>query len=244
MASPIHLTLIYGTSTFFNMSNHTGRPYALVSGLSTPISRATPCLSSSTPRFHYPAISSVASHSICLSRYHANKFASHPQLTKALPNLPLTCLWHAPTQTSTSINSPRNHYHIFYQHSPDSPQLHSLSTPYSRPDSPTQKKCHLTLSHISFTHHLKNAPKPIQTWSSMRHTFFSSSHKSSEKSSLTLPCLSTHHTLPSSTSIKPVSFLPSRILTAHRHPISASTNLSPTLRIGLPQANPRARARG
>ena len=163
------------------MSNHTGRPYALVSGSSTPISRATPCLSSSTQRCHYPATSSVASHSICLNRCHTNRLASHPQLTKALPNFPPTCLWHALTQTSISINSPRNHYHISYQHSPDSPQLHSLSTPLSRPDSPTQKKCHLTLSHNYFTHPLKNAPRPIQTWSSMKHTFFSSSHKYSEK---------------------------------------------------------------
>ena len=134
------------------MSNRTGRLYVLASGSSTPISLATPCLSSSAQRSHYPAISSVASHSICPNRCHTNRLASHPQLTKALPNFPPTCSWHALTRTSTSINSPQNHYHISYQHSPDSPQLHSPSTPFSRPDSPMQRKFHLTLSHSSFTH--------------------------------------------------------------------------------------------
>ena len=164
------------------MSNRTGRPYVLASGSSTPISLATPCLSSSTQCCQYQAISSVASHSICPNRCLTNRLAYHPQLTKALPNSPPTCLWHALTRTSTSINSPRNHYHISYGHSPDSPQLHSLSTPYSRPHSPTPKKCHLTPSHSYFTHPLKNAPRPIKTWSSLRHTFSSSLHKFSEKS--------------------------------------------------------------
>ena len=163
------------------MSNHTGRQHALVSGSSIPISHVTPHLSFSIQLSHYPTISSGASHSIHLNQCLTNKSASHPQLTRALPNNPPTCLWHVPTQTSTSSNSPRNHYHLSYQLSPNSPQLHSLSTPYSRPDSPTQKKCHPILSHSSFTHPLRSAPKLILTWSSTKHTFSSFLHKYSEK---------------------------------------------------------------
>ena len=146
MARSTHHTMTYGTSTFYNMLNHTGRPYALASGFSVPTSRATPFPNFSTRHNHYPTTLSAALHSINLGLLHTSRFKSPPQLTKVLPNSPQTCSWHAPTQINIFINSLSNHFQLSYPPSPESPQPQSPSTPYYKPYSPTPKICHLTPS--------------------------------------------------------------------------------------------------